>query len=847
MEIAQIKVKLSLQQVLSYYSLPTDKNNRLCCPWHKDKTPSLQIYLKTNTWTCFSSNCNAGSGDAIDFIMKYEKVSKHVALIKASQMVGGEVKPSNDLGRTAILTKYYQGSLHSMQRSKKGKECAISRNLDVDKLKIGFCGYDVGKSWNEGLRANAEKQGLFKIKNCIIFPTKNKAGQIVSIYGRSVSSNPKVRHFYLSGGFKGLYPSYPKSETRRLVLTESIVDAATIIQFTDEVVMALYGTNGFTAEHERAIKDLEQLEEVLLFFDGDEAGKAAVEKYKIKLQEIRKGIKISYVDTPQGEDINSLVVSHEPEILKHLIEQREFIFSSDSYRNEKTNEPKVQSIGKLITSNEELLVYQTESLLINILGGIKITGLDRLRVTLKIETSEYSHYLPIRHSLDLYHSKQVELLTQKISEQLEMGTSHSQKVISQMTGALEQYRQEKLELLKPKKVLKKSMDETERVEAMKYLKDKKLLRNTLTDIAKTGLVGETNNALIAYLTYTSRKREKPLHIMCLGASGTGKTYLQEKISELIPEEEKIEITSLSDNAFYYFGREELKHKLILIEDLDGAENALYPLRELQSKRRIGKTVTVKDNKGNLKTINLKVEGPVCVSSCTTRERIYEDNANRCILLYIDDSQDQDKRIMEYQKSQSSGRVDRASERQVKQKLKNVQRLLRPINVVNPYANLIDLPQEIFKPRRTLLLLLSFIETISYYHQYQRKIKTNPATNERYIETEKSDIEAAFSLLKEVLFSKSDELNKASRKFLELLKSKVKVGETFSSSKLRKELRMAPSTLKRYLVDLSRTGYIKIKGGSKYRGFEYEVCDYEEYENLQRNIDEKLAEILAKIK
>jgi len=709
-------------------------------------------------------------------------------------------------------------------------------------LKIGFCGYEVGKSWSEKLQENAKGIGLFKIKNCIIFPTKNKADQIVSIYGRSVSSNPKVRHFYLSGGFKGLYPSYPKSETKRLVLTESIVDAATIIQYTDEVVLALYGTNGFTAEHERAVKELEQLEEVVLFFDGDEAGKAAVEKYKIKLQELRKDIKISCVNTPQGEDINSLVVSHEPEILKHLIEQREFIFS-----NEKTNGQQGQSIGKLITRNEELLVYQTESLLINILGGIKITGLDRLRVTLKIETVEYSHYLPIRHSLDLYHSKQVELLTQKISEQLEMGTSHSQKVISQMTGALEQYRQEKLELLKPKKALKKSMDEAERAEAMKYLKDKKLLRNTLTDIAKTGLVGETNNALIAYLTYTSRKREKPLHIMCLGASGTGKTYLQEKISELIPEEEKIEITSLSDNAFYYFGREELKHKLILIEDLDGAENALYPLRELQSKRRIGKTVTVKDNKGNLKTINLKVEGPVCVSSCTTRERIYEDNANRCILLYIDDSQDQDKRIMEYQKSQSSGRIDRASERQVKQKLKNVQRLLRPINVVNPYANLIDLPQEIFKPRRTLLLLLSFIETISYYHQYQRVIKTNPATNERYIETEESDIEAAFSLLKEVLFSKSDELNKASRKFLELLKSKVKVGETFSSSKLRKELRMAPSTLKRYLVNLSRTGYVKINGGSKYRGFEYEVCDYEEYENLQKSIDEKLAQILNEIK
>jgi len=138
--------------------------------------------------------------------------------------------------------------------------------------------------------------------------------------------------------------------------------------------------------------------------------------------------------------------------------------------------------------------------------------------------------------------------------------------------------------------------------------------------------------------------------MCLGASGTGKTWLQEKVSELMPEADKLEITSLSSNAFYYFGREELKHKLLLIEDLDGAESVLYPLRELQSKRKISKTVTLKDNKGNLKTVTLNLEGPVCVSGCTTREQLYEDNANRCILLYMDNSIEQDKKIMEYKES-----------------------------------------------------------------------------------------------------------------------------------------------------------------------------------------------------
>ena len=50
--------------------------------------------------------------------------------------------------------------------------------------------------------------------------------------------------------------------------------------------------------------------------------------------------------------------------------------------------------------------------------------------------------------------------------------------------------------------------------------------------------------------------------------------------------------------------------------------------------------------------------------------------------------------------------------------------------------------------------------------------------------------------------------------------------------IRKEMRLAPSTMKRYLFELSRYGYIKVVGGSKYRGFEYQVIDSEEYEKLK---------------
>ena len=74
-------------------------------------------------------------------------------------------------------------------------------------------------------------------------------------------------------------------------------------------------------------------------------------------------------------------------------------------------------------------------------------------------------------------------------------------------------------------------------------------------------------------TFSKLSVENPDHIL----------YEHDIIEIAIPEEDKIEITTLSENVFYYFGQPQLKHKLILIEDLGGVEEVLYPLREIKSK------------------------------------------------------------------------------------------------------------------------------------------------------------------------------------------------------------------------------------------------------------------------
>jgi DNA primase len=170
-------------------------------------------------------------------------------------------------------------------------------------------------------------------KFCIAFALRNKQNQVSGLYFRSTINETDQKHFYLKDR-QGLYPSYPAADTKKLILTEAIIDAATLLQVdaitSNYSILSCYGTNGFTEEHEQAIKELAQLEEIIFFFDGDEAGRKAVEKYTELIKQLKPNVKVSSINTPEGEDINSLAQGHELSVLPHLIEKRNdqrFIFS----------------------------------------------------------------------------------------------------------------------------------------------------------------------------------------------------------------------------------------------------------------------------------------------------------------------------------------------------------------------------------------------------------------------------------------------------------------------------------------------------------------------------------------
>ena len=504
--------------------------------------------------------------------------------------------------------------------------------------------------------------------------------------------------------------------------------------------------------------------------------------------------------------------------------------------------------NKLNTDNAEQLIYSNGLLAIEVLGGVKLEGLDRLRVTLKIALPE-SSTPPVRHNLDLYNDTQAEKLIRKTAERLEVGTSVVTASLAELTEQLEHYRLQKIREQATTEITAKPLTEGERASALEALQTSDLMEQTAADLAQTGIQGEAENAMILKLAMSSRRMSDPLSVICLARSGVGKSYLMEKVAACIPDEDKREQTQFSGNSFYYFRREEIRGKVFLIEDMDGAQEVMFPIRELQTKKRISKTVTAKSKDGKLQTVTLVVEGPVSIIGCTTKEKIYEDNANRAILIYLDNSKEQDARVMHYQKQHRAGLTDSEQEHAVRLKLQHMERLLEPIRIINPYAPLIDLPQEVFKPRRALPMLLSFIEAITFYHQKQREYKAEPATAEAYIETTPEDISWAFTLLKESLFRKSDELSGALRAFYEWLKpwAEQRGADKFYGTEVRKDHRIPPRTLQRYLSDLTEYGYLKFIGGSKYKsGYQYAVEPEQSEAQLSASIESQVKAVLQKV-
>jgi DNA primase len=575
MTIPEIKTQLSIATVLAHYGLKPDSNNKLCCPFHVDDTPSLQVYPKTNTWHCFG--CGKGA-DVLDFIGYKEECNVHNSALIATELTGVQVAQAESkpiIKREGLtlelvqLNDVFPKMKSNLRQSKDAQAYLLQRGLDVNILEIGYN----GRTYKD-------------LKHCITFALRDVQNNVSGMYGRSVFDNANAKHFYLKES-TGLYPCYPKENTLKLIITESIIDAATLLQLptitNNYSILACYGTNRLNDEIQQAIKVLPNLQEIIFAFDNDTAGNTAVAKYAEQLK--NEQLIISTLVLP-NKDINETYLSHNEEVFTHLLEERKVLHGNINKPLEAlvlnpVVEPSQSEIEvqyeNTLTQQGDKLIYTNEHVTATVWGGIDVYNIKRLRATLHLQ-SRANDYLEYRDTVDLYSHSVTQKLIREASERLETGTIAMQKTIVALTKALENYReQERENYAREKEALTNRSLETfttiETEQAITFLQQPNLMQLTQQHIEKIGLVGEEEKGMLLFFILLTRMFKTPLHAVVQGKSGSGKTYLLKKIASLIPNAHICVTTAITENTLYHSPKGFWVHKILLIEDLDGAAGA----------------------------------------------------------------------------------------------------------------------------------------------------------------------------------------------------------------------------------------------------------------------------------
>jgi len=497
--------------------------------------------------------------------------------------------------------------------------------------------------------------------------------------------------------------------------------------------------------------------------------------------------------------------------------------------------------------NPHFITYADTLFTIDVLGGIDLLQIEKMICTLRIT---HKNYPPFRTTLDLYIDNQTDKLIRTLCDKWEITLLEVSKSVHAFVCQLESYKLERLRYPQGDKDKFFEMSEEEQQEARKYLTSKNLIANLQKDLQHIGILGEDENALILFLAMASHKSENPFSVLCLAKSGIGKSYLLKKLSDCMPKNTFSFHTQISENALYYFDSKQIDGKTLFIEDLEWTNQMLMPLATLQTQGKLIKTRATKNKDGMIHSTTFEVSAKLCLIACAYSEKNYEQLSLPFLCLHLNHSQTQDINVMEYQKKCKAGLINQTEINQIQRKLQCVLASLKPANIINPFATLINLPDDVPHPRKTLLLLLNFIDTITFFRQHQRETTTDQTTGEILIKTNPEDIELAFALLKNSLFRRADELSTTARGFYNWLKKYLTEAKTkqFTALDIRKAKRIHPRTLNRYLQELTLFHYIQITGGNKYRsGYQYKITNLNEDNGLNISIGNALRQTLENIK
>ncbi len=341
--IEQLKSRIDIVDVVGNYLelKKSGANFKALCPFHNEDTPSFVVSPSKQIFHCFG--CGVG-GDAIKFVMEYEKLSYPEAVEKVASMFNIELKYSSDKNRGQDLFKvlneinrFYKKKIVQNEKAKQYLKKRGVFESSIEKFEIGFA-----PSSNETLQylkskfipfQEAVEAGILAVENNktyarlierITFPIYSPNGRLVGFGGRTITNHPakyinspQTKLFNKSKLLYGYHLAKDKIfKTKKMIVTEGYLDVVMLHQAGFTNAVATLGT-ALTKDHLPLLRRGEP--KVVLAYDGDQAGiTAALKAAKmLSASDIEGGVVLFEGDKDPADIVKEGKVEELENIFRH--------------------------------------------------------------------------------------------------------------------------------------------------------------------------------------------------------------------------------------------------------------------------------------------------------------------------------------------------------------------------------------------------------------------------------------------------------------------------------------------------------------------------------------------------
>jgi DNA primase catalytic core len=837
------------------------KDFTVLCPFHDEKTPSCVISPEKNLYHCFG--CDAG-GSVLDWVMHTEKLSLRKAVERLRGELGEnpsvqplvakdepEVFADDEAGRQKLLSRVVDFYHHTLLNAPEAVAYLEKRRLNhpelVAQFRLGFANRTLAYRLpskkvkaGEKIRARLKAAGVMResghehFTGSLVVPVMDLNGQIREMYGRKIERPQRgmSAHLYLAGPHGGIWNEQALIDSKTVILCESLLDAMSFWVAGHRNVTAAYGVNGVTGEMRQAFRQ-HGVRQILIAFDNDPAGNEAAVKLASSLA--ADGIAAFRVLFPAGMDANGYLCQvAEPEQAFSLLLDGAVpagdVVDTEIPAPQASAEPAhltslAADVAALPAAAAPAPGVSVEALadgeLMIALPGERwtIRGLSRkanvAAMKVNAQVLDTQSGVVFADSVDMMSARSRGGYARAAAAELGLAEGDLRRSLGRVLLALEHW-----QATPDPENAAPEMTPEDREAALELLRSPDLAGRIASDMAACGVVGESTNLTAAYLAAVSRKLEKPLAVLIQSSSAAGKSSLMDAVLNLIPPEERMQYSAMTGQSLFYLGETNLQHKILAIAEEEGVRQAAYALKLLQSDGELTIASTGKDDAtGNLVTKQYTVKGPVMLMLTTTAIDVDEELLNRCLVLTVNESREQTEAIHAAQRYAQTleGLLASNEKSYITQLHQNAQRLLRPLNVVNPFASQLTFMSDKTRTRRDHMKYLTLIQSVALLHQYQREVKQVEHRGQivEYIEVQRSDIVLANQLAHEILGRTLDEMPPQTRKLLQLIQQWVKESGQprnellFTRKQLRDAVQWGDTQLKIHLARLVEMEYLMV--------------------------------------